>query len=411
MKPQADSLCRSLPANSYHAMNKMMECPQFMGYLRPGDKVGVRNHVLVLPTVNCAAHTALKIANRIKGAVAIYHEHGCGHIGPDYVRTKRTLIGMGTNPNVASVLVVGLGCEQVIPEEVAHAIAASGKRVEVVVIQDVHGVRNAIKIGRKLLRELVAQSRQAERVPIPVSSLILGTECGGSDAMSGVAANPAVGALVDKMIDLGGKGILSETPEFIGAEHFLAERTCCDPERNRLLRFVHEIESIAHGAGEDIRGAQPSPGNMAGGLTTLEEKSLGCIRKGGTRPIQAVIDYAEEVTESGLTVMNTTGDDVRSISGMVAGGSQIVVFTTGRGTPAGCSIAPVIKVSSNSRVFKEMRDCIDINAGTIVEGKETPDEVAERIFSLVLQVASGKKTKAELLGQNDFAIDRLLPSM
>lgn len=392
-------------------MNKTPEYPRFMGYVRPNGKVGVRNHVLVLPTVSCSAHTAVKIANRIKGAVALYHEHGCGHMGPDLDRTKRTLIGMGTNPNVASVLVVGLGCEQITPEDVARGIAASGKRVEVVVIQDAHGVRNAIRTGRRLVRELVAEASQAERTQVPVSSLILGTECGGSDAMSGVSANPAVGALVDKLINVGGKGILSETPEFIGAEHLLAERACCDRERNLLLGFVHEIESIAHEAGEDIRGAQPSPGNMAGGLTTLEEKSLGCIRKGGTHQIQAVIDYAEEVTESGLTVMNTTGDDIRSISGMVAGGSQIVVFTTGRGTPAGCAIAPVIKISSNSRAFREMRDCIDINAGTVVEGKETPYEVADRIFDLVLRVASGKKTKSELLGQNDFAIDRILPTI
>lgn len=216
---------------------------------------------------------------------------------------------------------------------------------------------------------------------------------------------------MDEIIRAGGRAILSETPEFIGAEHLLARRARCDARRDDLLRIVDQVESTARSAGEDIRGAQPSPGNMTGGLTTLEEKSLGCIRKGGTRPIQAVIDYSEEVTASGLTVMDTTGDDVRSVSGMVAGGAQIVAFTTGRGTPVGCPIAPVIKVASNSRVFREMRDCIDINAGTVVDGKETPSQVGQRIFQYMLQVASGRKTKAERLGQRDFAIDRLLPSL
>lgn len=400
-----------MPDKEREWMSEASDCPQFIGYVRPNGAVGVRNYVLVLPTVVCSAHTATRIAHGIPGAVGLYHEHGCGHIGRDYMRVKRTLIGMGANPNVAAVLVVGLGCEQVTPEEVAEGIAASGKPVDVVVIQRTPGVSKTIREGRKLLRRLMIEASRAERTPVDAGRLILGTECGGSDAMSGVSANPSVGAAVDEIIRAGGRAILSETPEFIGAEHLLARRARCDARRDDLLRIVDQVESTARSAGEDIRGAQPSPGNMTGGLTTLEEKSLGCIRKGGTRPIQAVIDYSEEVTASGLTVMDTTGDDVRSVSGMVAGGAQIVAFTTGRGTPVGCPIAPVIKVASNSRVFREMRDCIDINAGTVVDGKETPSQVGQRIFQYMLQVASGRKTKAERLGQRDFAIDRLLPSL
>lgn len=392
-------------------MRNGVEVPEFMGYVRADGSVGVRNYVVVVPTVVCSVYTAIRIASRIPGAVSFYHEHGCGVIGPDYQRTRRTLIGMGTNPNVAAALVVGLGCEQVTVEDVADEIAASRKPVRALKIQDCCGVRNTIREGRKLLRDLVAEAAKAERVPVRADRLILGTECGGSDAMSGVSANPSVGVAVDRLIEMGGRAILSETPEFIGAEHLLAERERSGSGCSRVLEIVGRVEVTASSAGEDIRGAQPSPGNMAGGLTTLEEKSLGCIWKGGTTPIRSVIDYSERVTEPGLTVMDTTGDDVRSVSGMVAGGAQIIVFTTGRGTPVGCPIAPVIKIASNTRTYREMLDCIDINAGTVVEGSETTAQVGQRIIDYVLRVASGKKTKAERLGQNDFAIDRLLPTL
>ncbi|OQB48174.1 MAG: Altronate dehydratase [Firmicutes bacterium ADurb.Bin153] len=384
---------------------------QFMGYLRADGTVGIRNHVLVLPSVICSSHTSRKIAQGIKGAVALYNEHGCGHIGRDYHRTLRTMVGMGTNPNVHSVLVVGLGCEQVIPSELAEVIGKSGKRVEVLVIQDEHGIRNTIRKGRQILRSLVEEASKAARVPVPADRLVVGTECGGSDAMSGVSANPSIGAAVDLIVGAGGKAILSETPEFIGAEHVLARRGAADNVGVEILRIVRAVEDLAISAGEDIRGAQPSPGNMTGGLTTIEEKSLGCIHKGGTREVNAAYDYAERVQCAGLSIMDTTGDDIRSVSGMVAGGAQIVLFSTGRGTPAGCAIAPVIKISSNSRAYENMRDCIDINAGTVVEGSETIELVGERIYDFMIKVASGRRTKSEILGQDDFAIDRLLPTI
>lgn len=392
-------------------MRTRQKADTFMGYQRKDGQVGVRNYVLVLPTVVCSSHTAQRIVKGIKGAVALYNEHGCGHLGEDYRRVRRTTIGMGLNPNVASVLVVGLGCEQVIPSEVTEEIRASGKRVEVLVIQEEKGVRNTIGRGRQIVRELVAEASKLQKEPFPVSKLIVGTECGGSDAMSGVSANPSIGATLDMVVDAGGRGILSETPEFIGAEHVLAKRGATKEISGRILEIVKAVEDVAKGAGEDIRGAQPSPGNMAGGLTTLEEKSLGCIHKGGTRTINGVYGYSERVECKGLSIMDTTGDDVRSISGMVAGGAQVVLFTTGRGTPAGCVIAPVIKISTNTRMYENMRDCIDVNAGTVVDGVETATEVGGRIFDLMVKVASGKRTKAEILGQNDFAIDRILPSL
>lgn len=392
-------------------MGRMRIEEEFMGYPRADGTVGVRNHVLVLPSVICSSHTSRRIAKGIKGAVALYNEHGCGHIGKDYHRTLRTMIGMGTNPNVHSVLVVGLGCEQVIPYELADEIRKTGKRVEVLVMQDEHGVRNTIKKGRQVLRSLVEEASKSERIPISVDRLIIGTECGGSDAMSGVSANPAMGKAVDLIVGKGGRAILSETPEFIGAEHVLARRGADVEVGSETLRIVKAVENLAKSAGEDIRGAQPSPGNMSGGLTTIEEKSLGCIHKGGTSAVNHVYDYAESVRCAGLSIMDTTGDDIRSISGMVAGGAQIILFSTGRGTPAGCAIAPVIKISSNTRAYLNMKDCIDINAGTIIEGAETTGMVGERIYGLLVKVASGRRTKAEILGQNDFAIDRILPTI
>jgi len=237
--------------------------------------------------------------------------------------------------------------------------------------------------------------------------LIIGTECGGSDSFSGLTANPAIGLMSDMVVGHGGTVILSETPEFIGAEHVLVSRAANEVVAESILRIVAQRERQARLAAVDLRGAQPTPGNMAGGLTTIEEKSLGAIRKGGTSPIREVVPYAVRPSQSGLVIMDTPGYDPASVTAMVAGGAQMVVFTTGRGSPAGSPIAPVIKVSSNSDVYQRLEEHVDVNCGGILDGRETIADIGQRIFLNVINVANGARTKAEISGHEDFAIERL----
>lgn len=384
---------------------------EVQGYVRPWGGIGIRNHVLILPVVVCAGEVAQRIAQAVPGTVAVPHQHGCGQIGADFEQTKRTLVGFGAHPNVAGVVVVGLGCEKVAAEEVAAEIAARGPKVELVVIQKEGGSHRAVERGVELARRLVQEAAALKTEPVPVSALILGLECGGSDATSGLAANPALGVASDLLVAAGGTSILSETPEIMGAEHLLARRAVSPEVAQRLYEIVARVEEGARRMGVDIRGAQPAPGNIVGGITTIEEKSLGCIHKAGTAPVQGVLEYAEAPQGRGLWVMDTPGHDVESVTGMVAGGAQIVVFTTGRGTPAGCAIAPVIKVTGNSRTFQLMEENIDLNAGTIIEGTESIEEVGRRLFNLLIEVAGGRLTKAEQLGHHEFAITRIGPTL
>ncbi|HHY92705.1 MAG TPA: UxaA family hydrolase [Firmicutes bacterium] len=384
---------------------------EVQGYVRPWGGIGIRNHVLILPVVVCAGEVAQRIAQAVPGTVAVPHQHGCGQIGADFEQTKRTLVGFGAHPNVAGVVVVGLGCEKVAAEEVAAEIAARGPKVELVVIQKEGGSHRAVERGVELARRLVQEAAALKTEPVPVSALILGLECGGSDATSGLAANPALGVASDLLVAAGGTSILSETPEIMGAEHLLARRAVSPEVAQRLYEIVARVEEGARRMGVDIRGAQPAPGNIVGGITTIEEKSLGCIHKAGTAPVQGVLEYAEAPQGRGLWVMDTPGHDVESVTGMVAGGAQIVVFTTGRGTPAGCAIAPVIKVTGNRRTFQLMEENIDLNAGTIIEGTESIEEVGRRLFKLLMEVAGGRLTKAEQLGHHEFAITRIGPTL
>lgn len=380
------------------------------GYIRPGGSVGIRNHVLVLPSVVCAGEVAYSISNSVSGTTCVLHNEGCGQLGVDYDQTLRTLIGFGRNPNVVSVLVVGLGCEKLDPRVLAEGIASSGKRVETVVIQEEGGTVKAIERGTKIAEDLVSEASRMKREPIELSSIILALECGGSDATSGIAANPAMGFVSDYVVSAGGTSILSETPEFIGAEHILARRAVNEEVANRIYEIVRRAEENAIMMGVDLRGTQPTRGNIEGGITTIEEKSLGCIYKAGKSLIQGVLDYAEPPKGKGLWIMDTPGHDVQSVTGMVAGGAQVVLFSTGRGTPVGCPIAPVIKITGNPMTYERMRDNIDINAGTIVLGLESVEEVGRRILEELFHVINGKMTKAEVLGHREFAITRIGPT-
>ncbi len=380
---------------------------EFQGYRRADGKVGVRNHVLVIPSVVCSQGAAEAISRNMKGAVYLPNVFGCAQVGADREQTKRTLVGFGTNPNVYSVLVVGNGCENLPAKEVAEAIAPSKKRVEFIEIQEVGGTRRTTIQGRKILKDMLAQAASVSREAIPISDLTLATECGGSDYTSGLASNPALGAASDLMVEAGGTVILSETTELIGAEHLLARRARTPEIGRQVLDLIAWWEKEAIATGQDIRGANPAPGNIAGGITTIEEKSLGCIYKGGTTTLEEVVKYAFPPTKKGLILMDTPGHDIDQLTGMMAGGAQIAVFTTGRGTPTGSPVAPVIKICGNAETCRKMKDNIDLCVTQVVQGKETVKEAGKRVFDEIVAVASGKQTKAEKWGQRDFCIFKI----
>lgn len=385
----------------------------FMGYRRPDGTVGIRNHVFVLPTVNCANQVARGIAANVRGTVWVEHQHGCSQLGADAEQTARAFIGHGIHPNVYGVVVVGLGCEVIRAQDIAAEIKKQCpyKPVHTIIIQDEGGSNKSIQAGAIAAQNMMIEASMLKREPIAAAELILGTECGGSDACSGLSGNPALGAVSDMLIDAGGTAILAETAELIGAEHIIAERAVNEAVKQKCYATIAAFEESAKQMGVDMRGSNPTPGNIEGGLSSIEEKSLGCVYKGGTRPLQDVIGWAEKVTTKGLVFMDTPGNDIEQLTGMVAGGCHICVFTTGRGTPTGSPIAPTIKVATNTALFEKMNDNMDINAGIVITGEETVEQVGERIFAEMLAVASGKITKAEVLGHNDFSIMRIGPSM
>jgi altronate dehydratase large subunit len=379
----------------------------FQGYRRPDGKAGTRNYVLVIPSVGCSQGTAQSIAQGLKGVTYLPNILGCGQVGEDRALVKKTLVGFGTNPNVFSVLIVGNGCEQLSPEEIKKEIAPTGKRVEVIVIQNVGGTRKTVALGKRIVKEMLQDASKLSREPIPLSELILGTECGGSDYTSGLASNPAVGVVCDMLVGESGTVILSETPELIGAEHLLAKRARTPEIAKQVLDAVGWWEKKAISAGQNIREANPSPGNIDGGITTLEEKSLGCIYKAGMTSLEEVVTYASYPTKKGLVYMDTPAHDIEQLTGMVAGGVQIILFTTGRGNPLGTPITPVIKITGNKDTYQRMRDNMDMDVSKILQGKETVRSAGKRIFEEVISVASGKVTKAEKLGQRDFCIFKM----
>lgn len=381
------------------------------GYLRADGRVGVRNHVLILPISYEVNQIADRIVTRVAGTVTFRNQHGMGQSGDDLEQTFRVYEGFATHPNVFGVVILASGYEPYDLQKLLQDAQSAGKQVALVTLQTAGGMRGAIEQGIGFAKQWVMDREAVQRVPLPLASTILGTECGGSDACSGISGNPALGVVSDLLIEQGGTSILSETTELIGAEHLLAERAITAEVGRQILHVVQRLEENAMKMGVDIRGAQPSPGNMDGGITTIEEKSLGCIYKGGTTAIREVMEYAERPAEHGLVVMDTPGHDIEQITGMVAGGSQVVIFTTGRGTPTGSPIAPCIKVATNTATFDNMIDNIDFNAGTVIDGTETVREAGERLFALMIDVLNGAPTKAEQLGHREFGIYRIGQSL
>lgn len=380
----------------------------FLGYRRPDGRVGVRNKIFILPASVCASDTTRIIASQIEGAVTFNNQNGCSQVAGDQQLTMDVMAGMAANPNVYGIIVVSLGCENCQMDLVVDAIRErTNKPMETFIIQENGGtittIERAVRAGRKMAQE----ASKLQREEFPISELIVGTECGGSDPTSGLASNVLIGELSDRLVALGSTSILSETTEFIGAEHILAARAKTPEIKERIYEIVHRYEKALQLVGEEVRDGNPSPGNIAGGITTLEEKSLGCIHKGGHTEVTAVYDYGKQVEEKGLVVMDTPGNDPSSVAGMVAGGAQVIVFSTGRGTPTGNPISPVIKITGNKITFANMLDNIDIDASPVIYGPQTLKELGEEFLQEVIEVANGKQTKAETLGYTEMAIARL----
>ena len=381
----------------------------FWGYRRPDGRVGVRNNVLVLPASVCAADTCRIVASQVKGTVTFHNQNGCSQVPCDMQLTMDTIAGFAANPNIYGTIIISLGCENCQMDLVVKAIQErTNKPMRQFIIQECGGTIATAEQAVRAAREMVQEASLQRREEFPISKLMLGTECGGSDMTSGLASNPLIGQVCDRLVDMGATAVLSETTEIIGAEHILARRGRTPEIRQRIYDIVHRYEDSLKLVGEDPRDGNPSPGNKAGGLTTLEEKSLGCIHKGGHHPVEEVYDYAKQMEYGkGLVIMDTPGNDPSSVAGMAAGGCQLVLFSTGRGTPTGNPIAPVIKLTANPITYGKMKDNIDVDGSILLEHPEKMDEVADALVAEIIDFANGKATKSESLGFYELAIARV----
>lgn len=371
---------------------------EFMGYVRPDGKVGARNYVGVIPSVTCANDVAQAICRQVMGTVSFLHHQGCCQMPPDLERVTDTLISLGKSPNLASVLVVSLGCEGTDHERMVKEIAATGKHVEIIHIQELGGVSKAIQAGTDIARRLVIEASGLQRQPVDVSNIVMAIKCGASDTTSGMASNCVIGYVADKLVDLGATVIFGETTEFIGGEHLLARRAVSKEVGDKIFKIVNDMENRAKAIGCDMRKGQPTPGNIAGGLSSIEEKTLGAIVKSGTRPIQGVLDYSEYVTnQKGLWIKDTPGREPEILTGMAATGAQFMMFSTGRGAPQGFPCMPVVKICGNPITYPRMEQDMDLNAGLIITGDKTIEQVGEEAFAKALRTLSGEMTKNEAI--------------
>ncbi len=365
----------------------------FKGYRRQDGRWGVRNHVLVMCSINCASGVVQAIGRALPEIIPIINNYGCGSVGTDASIMLGTLAGIANNPNIFGVLIIGLGCEGLPSERLANAV--KDKPVRNLIIQRDGGSAETTRKGIEIALELLSLAKTQKRETARFSDLIVGLECGGSDAFSGITANPAVGAAADLFVKAGATTILSETTEMIGTAHILKRRAASPEIGGKIEKLINNQEKKVRQALGPFAGMVIAPGNIDGGLSSITEKSLGCIEKGGTTPITEVIRYAQKPSKRGLVIMDTPGYDIDSMAGLAAGGAQIILFTTGRGTPAGFPGIPVIKISSNSTTFKNMPGDIDINAGIIIDENRTITQVGEEIYNLTIDVANGELTCAE----------------
>ncbi len=371
---------------------------KFKGYRRPDGRVGSRNIVALIPTVVCANDVASSILAQVQGTQAILHHQGCCQLPPDLERVTDTLLSLALTPNIGAVLLLSLGCEGTDVERLYEGIKKSGKPVEIVRIQEIGGTANAIADGINKAQALVRKIGTLQREDIDISEVIMSIKCGGSDATSGMASNAVIGYVADKLVSLGATVVFGETTEFIGAEHILARRGVTEEVSDKIYEIVGNMEARAKSLGCDMRKGQPTPGNIAGGLSSIEEKSLGAIMKSGSAPIQGVLDYPELIDgQKGLWIKDTPGREPEILTGMAATGAQVMMFSTGRGSPQGFPTMPVIKICGNPNTFERMKNDMDLNAGVILEGGKSIHDVGEEAFELLLRVLSGEQTKNEAL--------------
>ncbi len=372
---------------------------EFYGYRRADGKIGSRNLVAVIPSVICANDVGQAIVHQVHGTVGFFHHQGCCQLPPDLDRVTDTLTSIGCSPNVGAVLIVSLGCEWSDFAKLYETIAQTGKPVEMIGIQQLGGASRAIQAGTDMAQKLAIQISSMQREAADISEAVMAIKCGGSDATSGMASNCTIGYVADKLVDLGATVIFGETTEFLGAEHILARRAASPEVAQRIYDIVDAMEKRAKSLGVDMRKGQPTPGNILGGLSTIEEKSLGAIMKSGTRPIQGVLNYPERVTShKGLWIKDTPGREPEILTGMAATGAQAMMFSTGRGAPQGFPSMPVIKICGNVNTYKNMEHDMDLNAGLIITGEKSIEQVGEEAFKKLLRVLNGEYTKNESIG-------------
>ena len=374
----------------------------FLGYRRQNGSVGARNYIGIISTVGCANDVAWWISQQVKGCAPFLHGQGCTQTQPDLDQVTRTLISLGWNPNLAGVLVVSLGCESVLVDKIAEGIAESGKPVERIVIQKEGGATATLAQGSRLAQAMAIEASKIKREEFPDSELVLGVKCGASDTTSGLASNPATGAACDLLIDKGGTCVFGETTEFIGAEHILTRRAATLQVADKIRYIVARMERRAIAMGFDMRGGQPSGGNIAGGLTTIEEKSLGAIVKGGTKTINEVYEYGERPQGRGLFIVDTPGREPEVLTALGATGAQVIVFTTGLGAPQGFPFVPVIKITGNPITYEHLPEHIDMFVEVTDKARAAVARAGQALYQEVLAVASGKQTKAEIINYGNF---------
>ncbi|MGZ3495288.1 MAG: UxaA family hydrolase [Thermodesulfobacteriota bacterium] len=382
---------------------------QISGYERKNGKFGIRNHLLVLPTVSCVNGVVHRISREVPEAVSVTHAYGCGRGGPrDLEILFRILSGLVHHPNVGGVVLIGLGCEISNTKNLFPVIREAGKPVEILNVQEDGGSLETSRKGIAAARRILSEISSQPRVPLPWDKLLVAMECGGSDAMSGVTANVAMGAVSDWLVEKGATVIFGENTEMIGTTQVLVRRAKNAQVAGQIEQMIERAEKLTQEVMGNLASLVISPGNMDGGMSTIAEKSMGCIFKGGTTTINQVVDYGEAPSEHGLILQDGPGYDGDSMAGLAASGSQLMFFSTGRGTPAGFPALPVIKVASNTGIYEAMKDDMDVNAGTLMEGRPL-DELRAGMIELMIRVINGEETRAEVNGMDVFTLMTVHP--